>query len=343
MALFFPTYWARGDSSSAGNNSLNVDGLNKVAAVQIQFAKTDDGVTPSAGGDLVLGPSSFIDGNTLISIDGGNWTAFTFEFSGYLGYDPKLLVNGCDLVGEHVAAITVTGGDRLFFFTEFDIDRTTIESMLPKEFGLDDAGESHDDSPVCFTKGVLIRCASGDVQVEKLKLGDIVVAVDGTLHEIKWIGKRSLTNAELKRKPHLAPVRIRAGAVCNNLPSSDLVVSQQHRMLLDNWQVELLFGTPTALAAAKHLVNDHSILIKTPEDGVEYYHILFDQHEIIHATDALSESFHPGQWALDRLGDKSRNEIFELFPELKTDASNYGPTAEMVLKSFEAKALSALN
>jgi hypothetical protein len=114
-------------------------------------------------------------------------------------------------------------------------------------------------------------------------------------------------------------------------------------MLLDNWQVELMFGTRSALTAAKHLVNDHSILIKTPEDGVEYYHILFDKHEIIYANDSLTESFRPGQWALDGLGDDARIEIFELFPELEKDASNYGPTAEMVLKTFEAKSLSAVN
>lgn len=339
------TFWARGDSSSANNNSLNVEGLNKVASVEIQFSSDDP--NSSTFGDLTLdgAGTGIVDSNTWISVDGGNtWTTFTIEFHGYLADDPQLYVNGIDLVGERVAIITVTGGDRLFFFPDNqNIDQLTIDSMLSKEFSLDAAGEITTPLPVCFTKGTKIRCEQGQVAVEELKVGDMVVTINGIAQAIKWIGKRSLTYSELCRNPNFAPVRIRAGALGNNLPLTDLVVSQQHRMLLDNWQVELMFGSKNALAAAKHLVNDHSIMLETPEDGVEYYHILFDKHEIIYANDALTESFHPGQWALDGLGHEARREIFELFPELENSADNYGPTAQVVLKSFEVESLLSVN
>lgn len=71
---------------------------------------------------------------------------------------------------------------------------------------------------------------------------------------------------------------------------------------------------------------------------MEYFHILFDEHEIIFAEDAPTESFHPGQQALNTTTRRAQAEILEVFPELAADCDNR-PTARMVLKSHEAKAL----
>ena len=110
----------------------------------------------------------------------------------------------------------------------------------------------------------------------------------------------------------LAPILIRKGALGND---RDLRVSPQHRMLLQGWQAEMLFGEEEVLATAKSLVNDHSIL--RDEGGeVEYFHMLFDTHEIIYAEGAPSESFHPGEQGWKTLDQGTRDEILTLFPEL---------------------------
>ena len=69
---------------------------------------------------------------------------------------------------------------------------------------------------------------------------------------------------------------------------------------------------------------------------MEYFHILFDGHEIIFAEGAEAESFHPGEQALSTLEDAAREELLTLFPEL---AETSRPLARHSLKAYEAKAL----
>ena len=53
-------------------------------------------------------------------------------------------------------------------------------------------------------------------------------------------------------------------------------------MLLQGWQAELLYWEREVLVTAQSLVNDHSI-IRVEGGEVEYFHMLFDTHEIIYA------------------------------------------------------------
>jgi len=116
----------------------------------------------------------------------------------------------------------------------------------------------------------------------------------------------------------------------------DLRVSPQHRMLLGGWQAQMLFGDDEVLVAAKHLVNDSTIL-RVEGGEVEYFHMLFDTHEIVFASGAPSESFHPGQIGWGALAEEARAEILELFPELASgDFAQYGASARRSLKAYEA-------
>ena len=186
---------------------------------------------------------------------------------------------------------------------------------------------------VCFTRGTLIKTDQGERPIEELAAGDMVLTMDHGYQPIRWIGssKRAATG-------DLAPILIRKGALGND---RDLRVSPQHRMLLQGWQAEMLFGELEVLATAKSLVNDHSIL--RDEGGeVEYFHMLFDTHEIIYAEGCPSESFHPGQQGWKALDQATRDEILTLFPQLADGTLNdYGPAARMSLKHKEGKLLGA--
>ena len=59
---------------------------------------------------------------------------------------------------------------------------------------------------------------------------------------------------------------------------------------------------------------------------VTYVHILFDQHEIIYAEGAPSESFHPGKQALSALEAPVREELFRIMPNLRWHAGEGGRT-----------------
>jgi hypothetical protein len=181
---------------------------------------------------------------------------------------------------------------------------------------------------VCFTRGTLIMTAEGERAIEDLMPGDLVLTLDHGYQPIRWIGSTTV-----EAKGRFAPVVFEAGVLGNR---RRLKVSPQHRMLLQGWQAELLFDEPEVLAAAKMLVNDTTV--RREEGGtVDYFHMLFDEHEIVFAEGAPSESFHPGHIGWGALAEAARDEIIELFPILDTNGLDaYGPTARRSLTAQEA-------
>ena len=191
----------------------------------------------------------------------------------------------------------------------------------------------------CFTPGTLIATPHGEVPVEELQQGDRVITRDNGMQEIRWIGTRDLKGGGLMKARHLQPVLIRRGALGRGLPERDMVVSPNHRMLINNDKTALYFEDREVLVSAKHL---------TGLDGVErletnrttYIHFLFQQHEVVLSDGAWSESFQPGHQTMDGLGNAQRNEIYELFPDLRQRAGleGYG-AARKTLKRHEAELL----
>lgn len=181
-----------------------------------------------------------------------------------------------------------------------------------------------------FTTGTLIKTDRGLVKVENLRVGDRISTLDHGLQTLRWIGSQTARAAGV-----FTPVLIRAGALGND---RDLLVSQQHRMLISDWRVELHTGHAEALVPAKHLVNGRDIVMK-PGGLVTYYHLMFDQHELIWGEGCLSESFHPGIQAWNSFEHETRQEILSLFPELTSHGiTAYGPPARPSLQSFETRA-----
>jgi len=195
--------------------------------------------------------------------------------------------------------------------------------------GLGDA--SYSTFLVCFAEGSRITTARGQVVVEELREGDLVQTRDSGLQPIRWIGRRSVPG-----QGKFAPVTFRKGVLGN---SRDLRVSPLHRMLLTGWQAEMLFGEAEVLACAKHLVNGDTIFSE-PCGEITYFHILFDRHEIILAEDCPSESFFPGPATIGSVEYEVREELFALFPELKSNPEHYGPTARRCLGGKEEGLLS---
>lgn len=74
---------------------------------------------------------------------------------------------------------------------------------------------------------------------------------------------------------------------------------------------------------------------------VSYLHLLLDRHEVICANGAATESFFPGDTALAALADPARDEMFALFPDLRSHAGAFGDTARLCLKAHEARILAA--
>ncbi len=191
----------------------------------------------------------------------------------------------------------------------------------------------------CFTPGSMILTDRGAVAVERLYPGDLVLTRDHGLQRVRWVGRRDLSTRELLVNPALRPVKIAKGALGHNLPARDMLVSPQHRMLFSGARANLLFGEAEVLVAATHLDGRPGISRIMPR-GITYLHVMFDQHEIINADGAWSESFQPAVRTLNAMEDGTRAELLGLFPELSHDDTRY-PAARLSLKAHEARVLLA--
>ena len=191
----------------------------------------------------------------------------------------------------------------------------------------------------CFTPGTRIATPQGARLVQDLKEGDKVLTRDNGIQEIRWVGAKQLTGLELAQTPHLKPVLIKAGALGNGLPERDMMVSPNHRMLVNSDKAALYFEEREVLAAAKHLVGMDGIH-NVDVMGTTYIHFMFDRHEVVLSDGAWTESFQPGDYTLNGIGDAQRQEILELFPELATqDGIRDYAAARRSLKSYEARLL----
>jgi len=71
---------------------------------------------------------------------------------------------------------------------------------------------------------------------------------------------------------------------------------------------------------------------------------MFDQHEVVLSDGTWTESFQPGDLSLAGVGDASREEILELFPELATrEGIKAYAAARKSLKKYEAKLITKTN
>jgi len=184
---------------------------------------------------------------------------------------------------------------------------------------------------LCFTPGPQIATPFGERDIATLAVGDKVITRDHGIQPIRWIQSRTVPAID-----RFAPIRIRKGVMTGQ--EQDLLVSPQHRMLFQGYRAELLFGETEVLVSAKHLVDGLDV---TEESGgmVTYIHMMFDQHEVVYANGAASESFHPGSVGLTAVTAPAREELFALFPELRSDPNRYGQTARRCLKRHETKLL----
>jgi hypothetical protein len=133
---------------------------------------------------------------------------------------------------------------------------------------------------VCFLAGVRIATPLGDRAIETLAPGDLVLTHDGRAAPVKWLWVQTVSTffADPLR---VAPVRVRAGALGENLPARDLLVSTDHGLWVNG-----------ALVQAGALVNGRTITreAELPERFC-YFHVELQDHSLILAEGVPAETF----------------------------------------------------
>ncbi|RMC32441.1 Hint domain-containing protein [Paracoccus alkanivorans] len=315
------------DTLDGGDGNDTLDGGN--SSDSISGGAGDDQFTVSDGHDVI---TDFTTGESGAANDGNNTNNDFIDLSGHYSQanydravangaiDPSVIRNPlkwmqADQDDDGVLNDTEAGWS--------DTNTLTIQNEGAAVGGSDLTSDR--TGVMCFAHGTLITTPHGDVRIETLKIGDLVKTVDNGYKNIRWIGQRKLSAAELKANPKLWPICIRAGALGENTPSSDLLVSRQHRILIRSKIAQRMFGSPEVLVAAMHLTSVEGIDIADDLNEVAYYHMLFDQHEIVISNDAETESLYPGPHVLESVGPEAVREIYTLFPELRE--YDYSPVA----------------
>jgi autotransporter passenger strand-loop-strand repeat protein len=187
----------------------------------------------------------------------------------------------------------------------------------------------------CFVAGTRILTPKGEVAVEALAIGDIVVTVrpGGALtSKVVWTGCRTLDVGRHGNPAMVRPVRILAGAFGGGIPERDLRLSPHHAVYIDGHLFE-------AIA----LVNGLTILPDQVDGIVIYHHIELETHDILLAEGLAVESF------LDtgnRDMFESPNGALRLHPNWRTPVSaetcvplhRAGPEVEQARETLLARA-----
>lgn len=298
-----------------------------------QFFEIDPFSPPTAGTALTVTNLVIVDQDDDDDIESaGGDTVGGFDVTDSWPGDTVTieLADGTQITYTGITFYVDDGGTQREFFTPTDgqvlqdgnlVGATGVTSQGPLDVG--------DLGPPCFTRGTLIATPDGDKLIEDLKPGDLVLTLDHGPQPLLLVSCNTFPATGRN-----APVQIRKGALGND---HDLLVSQQHRMLIGDWRAEMYFGVEQVLVAAKHLCNGDTIYVAEGEE-VEYFHLLFDRHQIVWAAGIPSESYFPGH-AANQADQDTRAEIDRLFPELGKKASEDWVTARPVAKQFEAALL----
>jgi hypothetical protein len=180
----------------------------------------------------------------------------------------------------------------------------------PSEWELDDVSVT----PVCFLAGTMIRTPQGGVAVETLHRGDLVVTADGHTMPVSWLGRQTVSTV-FGDPLRVLPIRVMAGALGDNLPTRDLLVSPDHALLVAG-----------VLIQAGALVNGVSIVRETNvPQTIVYYHVEVDDHALILAEGVPAETFVDN---VDRLAFDNWDEHEALYPNGKAIAELPYPRAK---------------
>lgn len=210
----------------------------------------------NAAGASTSGNVNFTDpDNTMSAGDTFTYSGTSYSFSG---------------TGGPSGGFFATSGGTTYYFSHTTVAANTNVGSV---------NAAGTEVVTCFTVGTLIATERGDVPVEDLKAGDMVRTASGALRPVKWLGVQPVSLMFMSRDRSM-PVRISAGALGENQPARDLVVSPGHGVLVDG-----------VLCNASALINGTTIVRDDRDESFSYYHVELDSHDLLISEGIASESY----------------------------------------------------
>jgi autotransporter passenger strand-loop-strand repeat protein len=262
---------------TASGTTVSSGGNEYVASGGVESGGTIAGGTLEiASGGLVSGSVSFSGSGGELLVD--STTMPTAIISGFAPGDKIKLANvtynsATDSVSVLTpGVVTISAGG-----TTYDLN---IAGAYVGETDFSISGDLllTENAP-CFAAGTRILTPFGEIPVENLAVGEMVITREGDDVPIKWIGRRKI---DLARHPHpekARPICFDKGCFGANGPYAALTLSPDHGLYIGG-----------NLIPAKALENGLNIC-QLDVASVTYYHIELPDHAIIFANGVAVESY----------------------------------------------------
>ncbi len=292
-------------------------------------------VANDANGDGVIWEDD-LGGQETITVDG-----VTSGLDSVQSYNATVTLGVGSSFTTTVGVVQLANGEVYIVPTdETHLDNLNIQSIELTSVLHDDydgmfassAERSVDNSSfVCFAEGTLIETPDGARAIELLKPGNQVMTMDHGIQTVRWVrsSEHRLEDIETDTKP----VLIKAGALGHRLPTQDLIVSPQHRILIGGaGQLHATFSSE-AFAPAKSLTGLPGIRHLKGKSWINWVHFACDRHEVVTANGCLSESLLLGPMVVNGLNAAERRAVIDLFGSANAHhAALNGPPARECLK-----------
>ena len=264
--------------------SLNIAGFNGVGTFELFGGTIDFGTNANLSAGNSFNFEGDTSGNLVISSPNNYQNGWSFPVAHFAQGDtitfgtsfftPGTYTDAYDATA-HTLTLPIPTGSGSYVFHNF-----SLAAGAPTTF---DVTSTSITDVTCFAANTRILTDRGEVAVEKLAIGDLVVTASGGARPIKWLGHRDRRlAAPIPIRDSAFPIRIAADAFGPNRPSQDLYLSSGHSVCVD------LVGE--VFIPAGYLINGATIA-QVEVDEVSYWHVELDSHDILIANNLPAESY----------------------------------------------------
>ncbi len=280
-----------GSNVNSGPNSSTFDyPPNSTMGLVLESQPGDDSPYIFSPGDTYTLSYGGQSGDTI-----ENATVVRSDFISYNGDDGYAVVfEGLNSSGELVQVV---------WTPEFDLESwywDNFDAGASPGFYTTDMDAATTYQAVCFEASMRIQTPMGPRPVGEIRPGDLVDTLDHGAQPVKWCAQR-VVHGWGKH----APVTFQKGALGN---ARELVLSQQHRILLDLPEEVGGYGHAQLLLPALSFVDGVTVRVR-PREQITYVHLLLDHHALISCEGVVCESLYLGHVAQEVLADGGQAEV----------------------------------
>lgn len=194
------------------------------------------------------------------------------------------------------------------------------------------------DLNICYLAGTLIAAPAGEIPVETLRAGDLVLTRDNGPQPLIWTGHTHVSRRDLDLAPNKRPIRIQPGALGADKPRRAVDVSPQHRVMVTDP------AGKEYLISARHLMmaGMPGVALHPPGDDLRLIHLACAEHQLLLAEGAAMESFFTGKMAIRALSPSQRMALLICFPSLGVGGNPMTPARPIIKHREFSRMRSAL-